>query len=76
MKNEKEYMPLLPSKVDTVTYEIDEEEHSKEKKEEKSLEMNNNTYFKEEIINCALVNGLSSFFMLSPVDIGGLNYMF
>lgn len=75
MKNEKEYMPLLSSKVDTITYQINKEEHSNEKKEEKPSELNN-PYFKEEIINCALINGLSSFFLLSPVDIGGLNYMF
>ena len=75
MKSEKEHIPLLSSKEDTVTYQINESEHSNVEKEEKLSEINN-SHFREEIINCAVLNGLSSFFLLSPVDIGDFNYMF
>ena len=75
MKSEKEHIPRLSSKEDTVTYQINESEHSNVEKEEKLSEINN-SHFREEIINCAVLNGLSAFFLLSPVDIGGFNYMF
>lgn len=75
MKREKEQIPLLSSKEDTVTYQINENEHSNVEKEEKLSEINN-SYFREEIINCAVINGLSSFFLLSPIDIGGFNFIF
>ena len=75
MKSEKEQIPLLSSKEDTVTYKINENEHSNVEKEEKLSEINI-SYFREEIINCAVINGLSSFFLLSPNDIGGFNFMF
>lgn len=75
MKSEKEQIPLLSSKEDTVTYKINENEHSNVEKEEKLSEINI-SYFREEIINCAVINGLSSFFLLSPIDIGGFNFMF
>ena len=75
MKSEKEHIPLLSSKEETVTYQINENEHSNVEKEEQLREINN-SHFREEIINCAVLNGLSSFFLLSPVDIGGFNYMF
>ena len=35
MKSEKEHIPLLSSKEDTVTYQINESEHSNVEKEEK-----------------------------------------
>ena len=44
MKREKEQIPLLSSKEDTVTYQINENEHSNVEKEEKLSEINNSLF--------------------------------